>query len=89
VRYAEGMRDPDGDGLTTDQRARRKRVRLAAAEWSEEGQRPEGGDLVSGDSDVGKLVAAGLAAGGGVRYLSCRGVHREAQRPREALTCYL
>jgi transposase len=31
------VRYPDGGGLTAEQRARRERVRLAAAEWIEEG----------------------------------------------------
>ncbi len=31
------MRYPQGGGLTADERARRERVRLAAAEWIEEG----------------------------------------------------
>jgi hypothetical protein len=31
------MRYPDGGGLDADERARRERVRLAAAEWIEEG----------------------------------------------------
>src|SRR3712207_1247746 len=36
-RYAGGMRYPDGGGLTAEERARREGVRLAAAEWFEEG----------------------------------------------------
>ena len=37
MRYARTMRYPDGGGLTAAERARRERVRLAAAELIEEG----------------------------------------------------
>jgi transposase len=37
VRYAGAVRYPDGGGLTAQERARRERVRLAAAGWIEEG----------------------------------------------------
>jgi transposase len=37
MRYARDMRYPDGGGLDADERGRRERVRLAAAEWFEEG----------------------------------------------------
>ena len=37
MRYAEAVRYPDGGGLTAEERTRRERVRLAAAEWIEEG----------------------------------------------------
>ena len=37
LRYAGAMRYPDGGGLTAEERARREQVRLAAAEWIEEG----------------------------------------------------
>jgi hypothetical protein len=37
VRYAGGMRYPDGGGLTGQERTRRERVRLAAAEMIEGG----------------------------------------------------
>ncbi|MFC9626210.1 helix-turn-helix domain-containing protein, partial [Streptomyces sp. NPDC056930] len=37
VRCAGGMRYPDGGGLTAEERARRKQVRLAAAEMIEDG----------------------------------------------------
>src|SRR5436309_13799221 len=37
VRYAGGMRYPDGGGLTSAERARREQVRMAAAELIEAG----------------------------------------------------
>src|SRR5207237_3621276 len=37
VRYAGGMRYPDGGGLTAEERARREQVRLAAADLIEAG----------------------------------------------------
>jgi transposase len=37
LRYAGGMQYPQGGGLTAAERARRERVRLAAAEWIQEG----------------------------------------------------
>src|SRR5713101_5334233 len=37
VRYAGGMRYPDGGGLTAEERARRERVRLEAADLIEAG----------------------------------------------------
>src|SRR3954467_1474419 len=37
ARYARTMRYAQGGGLTAEERARRERVRLAAAEWIEEG----------------------------------------------------
>ena len=37
MRYAGGMRYPDGGGLTAAERARRERVRFAAAELIEAG----------------------------------------------------
>src|SRR3954468_23387290 len=37
ARYAIAMRYPDGGGLTAEECARRERVRLAAADWIEEG----------------------------------------------------
>jgi len=37
VRYARGMRYPDGGGLTAAERARREQVRLAAADLIEAG----------------------------------------------------
>jgi len=45
VRYAGGMRYPDGGGLDAAERARRERVRLAAAEMIEAG---------AGDREVAK-----------------------------------
>jgi hypothetical protein len=38
VRYAGTMRYPDGGGLTAQERARRERARLAAAELIEAGE---------------------------------------------------
>src|SRR3954464_11503818 len=37
VRYAGFMRYAQGGGLTAEERGRRERIRLAAAEWIEEG----------------------------------------------------
>jgi hypothetical protein len=53
VRYAGGMRYPDGGGLTAAERARRERVRLAAAEMIEAG---------ASDREVAKLFRAALAS---------------------------
>src|SRR3954447_17208049 len=39
LRYAVGMRYPDGGGLTAEERVRRERVRLAAADLTEAGAR--------------------------------------------------
>src|SRR3954468_5666653 len=53
------MRYPDGGGLDAEERARRERVRLAAAAWFEEGgHRPGGGRALPGDPDVGQPVAS-------------------------------
>jgi hypothetical protein len=37
VRYPGAVRYPDGGGLTAEERARREQVRLATADWIEEG----------------------------------------------------
>jgi hypothetical protein len=43
VRYARTMRNPGGGGLTAAERARRERMRLAAAELIEAGRLPDSG----------------------------------------------
>jgi len=59
------MRYPDGGGLTAAERARRERVRFAAAELIKAGgQRPGGGRAVPGIADVGEPVAAGAGRWG-------------------------
>src|SRR3954465_15494215 len=65
VRYAGGMRYPDGGGLTAAGRARREQVRPAAAELIEaggggRGERPGGGETLPGDANVGEPLAAGV-----------------------------
>src|SRR5260221_12054192 len=66
LRYAGGMRYPDGGGLDAAERARREQVRLTAAELIEAG----GSDREGAGPLRGRRVAAdrgggGLAAGGG------------------------
>jgi putative transposase len=58
VRYAWVMRYPDGGGLDAAERARRERVRLAAAEMIEAGASDrEGREAVPRVADVGEPVA--------------------------------
>src|SRR5260370_1278423 len=54
VSYAGGMRYPDGGGLDAAERARRERVRLAAAEMVEAG---------AGDREVGERVRGARVSG--------------------------
>ena len=58
VSYAGGMRYPDGGGLDAAERARREKVRLAAAVSHRGGAlRPGGREAVPGVADVGEPVA--------------------------------
>ncbi len=59
-RYAGVVRYPDGGGQTAEERARRERVRLAAARWIEEGPATGRWRPGSGGPDVSELVAAAL-----------------------------
>ena len=65
MRYAGGMRYPDGGGLTAEERAGRERVRLAAAELMEAGASDR---EVAGRFRVSRMLAnrwrRALAAGG-------------------------
>jgi hypothetical protein len=54
VQYAGGMRYPDGGGLTAEERARRERVRSAAAELIEAG---------ASDREVAKRLTLGSRDG--------------------------
>ena len=74
MRYAVDVRYPDGGGLTAAERARRERVRLAAAELIEAGaRRPGGRQAVPGVADVGEPVAARALATGGRPALASKG----------------
>src|SRR3954467_16002862 len=65
ARYAGVMRYSDGGGLTVEERARRERVRLAAAEWIEEGASDrEGAARVWGTPVSANRWRRALAAGG-------------------------
>src|SRR3954452_13799527 len=59
ARYARAMRYAQGDGLTAEECARREQVRLAAAEWIEEGATDrEVAARFRVTRDVGQPVAA-------------------------------
>src|SRR5258708_31595025 len=71
LRYAGGMRYPDGGGLDAAERARREQVRLTAAELIEAGARDREG---AGHLRVSRMSAnrwrRALAAGGGAALAS-------------------
>jgi hypothetical protein len=74
ARYAGTMRYPDGGGLTAAERARRERVRLAAAELIEAGTSDrEVARQFRVSTDVGEPVAAGAGgrreAGAGLQHV--------------------
>ena len=71
MRYAGGMRYSDGGGLTAAERARRERVRLAAAELIEAG---------ASDREIAKRfrVSRMLANGSSFRSHSCWPSSRES-----------
>ena len=75
------MRYPDGGGLDAAERARRERVRLAAAEMIEAGASDRGDrQALPGVADVGEPVAAGP----GRRWPGCAGLQGRGRRPVQA-----
>jgi hypothetical protein len=75
------MRYADGGGLTAEERARRTRVRLQAAQMFEQDMDP-GADrpAAAGQHEIGVHVAAGLARGRGCRP----GIERPGREPVQA-----
>src|SRR3954467_6450319 len=67
------MRYSDGGGLTAEERARRERVRLAAAEWIEEGGSDRGGAGPVPGAPVAAHRGGGALAEGGRPALASKG----------------
>jgi hypothetical protein len=82
LRYADGVRCPNGGGLTAEECARRSRVRLAAAEWieAEAGDR-EGAIRFRVNPDLADAGYQGLSAQTAGAVLTPRPARRKNQIP--------